>query len=265
MKGCVNQTEIGEDARYPERFVLADVYTFWDTEAWHYNPATPTHPDCDFRAVQQRLAEAGVEVISEHDLTRMARMDTDNAVYNYGEEVRRLRHPLGRTGINGTGVFHKAGPSRTADVVALRKHPEDGVQVALAHARGKWVLPGGFMEEEDGQDPVVAGLRELNEEISLDFRDPGTEGVEIELLIAEEIKPYTRKSADMGWLVNDVTGLLLPDYKLGDPIAIGTVDPNEIIESVGWFTEPALDHLDIGVDHRRYIGVAIDQLVPAEL
>lgn len=264
MSEFVNQTTLGVDKKYLPRFKLPDIYTFWDSAAPEYNPATPVHPDCDFVAVQERLAQAGLEIASVQDLTEMAKMDTDDAAYNFGEAVRRIRHPLGRTGINGTGVFHKTGPSYTADVVALRDHPDAGPQVALVHVRGKWAIPGGFMEDADEGDAVVAGIRELWEETNLDVRDWHL-GIDdpLEMLIEDEVKPQSRKSADLGWLINNVTGVMLPDWKQGETLAIGTEDPSEEIDAVGWFNCYELDTViasNIGQDHRRYVDLGFDRL-----
>ena len=262
MTEFVNQTELGVDKNYPGRFALTDVYAHWDTAAPHYEPYMPTKPD--FETMQERLAEAGLHIASAEDLTEMARMDTDDAVYNFGEQAGKLRHPLGRTGVNGSGIFYKAGASHTADVVAARLHPDHGYQVALVHVRGKWATPGGFMDPEDHGDPRAAGVRELWEETQLDVRDWDIDDPSLFVqLVPEEIKPRSRKSADLGWLVNSVTGVILPDWTQGETLAVGTEDPSEDIKNVGWFSRRAIAELidgNIGEDHERYIQSFFDRL-----
>lgn len=77
------------------------------------------------------------------------------------------RNVMGRTGLSGRGTLFFWGPNHAADILLLRPGSKPGQQEALLIRRndGQWAFPGGFIGT--GEDPIVAGLRELGEEAIL--------------------------------------------------------------------------------------------------
>lgn len=264
MSEFVNQTHLDVDKSYPQRQILADHLTSWDIFAPDYSPPLPKKPDFDI--VQKRLEEAGLLVDSPEELDNLVKLETAEAVGIFGEVVASLRHPLGRTGINGTGIFNKAGASLTADMVLMRFHPDYRAQVALAFTRNKWSLPGGFVEPGEEADRRLSAVREAWEEISIDLRECSLSDEDgFMTLVDGEVKPRSPRAADFGWINNEVTGHLLADYTDGDSIAPGTVDDRETITDARWFSIPEVGRLKVGVeispDHCRYISRGVRKLV----
>jgi|GEM_PF-3463531 len=247
LKIMANQTLIEKDQKYPVRFRLSDQDTDWNLEVDYYNP--PYYPDFDLLA--ERLAAKGVEVPDIKTLSAVAKLSTAQAAEIVGPAIVDIRHPLGRTGINGSGIYYNAGKSQTADLAVIREIPNKGRQIALVFNRSKWRLPGGFMDPEDYGNHRRTALREGYEEINLDLANLSENG-HFNTLIPEHIKPNSSRSADLGYLTTQVEVVVLPVPEIGDDLKAG-----DDAEDAAWVYE--LDALELGrdrkisKDHYQYI------------
>ncbi|MBX4190472.1 NUDIX hydrolase [Candidatus Saccharibacteria bacterium] len=240
----VNQTQIGKEKEYPDRFSLPDNFTSWETAVQSYEPLS--YPDFD--TIQEKLAAKSIEVAGPKTLNDLAKFSTTKAIEFYGKAIADIRHPLGRTGINGTGVFWKAGKSRTADIAILRNEPSAGLQLAMVFNRRKWRLPGGFIEPQDQDDLRQTAIREGNEETSIDISALANE---TETLIPEQVKPNSSRSVDLGYLTSQVETILLPDIEMSFDLAA-----RDDAEAASWFDHSdVVNHHEIGQispDHYAY-------------
>lgn len=218
-----NQSKVGIDKKYPPRWEMPDLVAQWTTGLHEY-PA-PIHPD--FETIQERLAAKGVEVPHLEALKRLGALTTSEAVEEYGEAIARVRHPLGRTGINGTGIFYEAGPSRTADIAVMRRTMQN-LELALVYNRGKWRLPGGFIDPADNGDLRNTAIREGEEELGIPLAHLANE---VETIVPEGVKPNSSRSVDMAYIMHQVELVVLPDPEMGDDIKA-----NDDAEEAGWFT-----------------------------
>lgn len=216
LADMINQTTLPIEKGYPERAVLADEHTNWDLEVPTYDP--PIHPE--FGLAQQRLAAAGLVVASPEELTLLARLNNQQASEEFGDIVLDLRNPLGRTGINGTGIYYVAGMSEVGDMAMFRTSEESGLEIATIFNRKKWRIPGGFSEPEDEGDQAKTAIREAVEETSIDVYSLAEAGL-VYTLVKKQIKTRSRRSADLGFMFNQVEAVLLPDYSMGDGIKPG--------------------------------------------
>ncbi len=68
----------------------------------------------------------------------------------------------------GKGAYREWGPNPTADPIVIR-HDLDEPHILLIQRADTlaWALPGGFVDP--GEDPIVAALRETNEETGVDI------------------------------------------------------------------------------------------------
>jgi ADP-ribose pyrophosphatase YjhB (NUDIX family) len=113
---------------------------------------------------------------------------------DFAAALMNVRFPLGRTGLNGVGIFYEAGASSTSDMIVVHQH-ERGIEVPLVFTRNRWNTPGGFAEA--GETPETTALREFAEETGhhLDIDEP--------TLVIHEVKQSDR-STDHGWLEANV-------------------------------------------------------------
>lgn len=247
----INQTILKTEKSYPPRQVLPDAQTSWEVENPEYRPAIVP----DFDTTRQRLEDKGVVMTSAAELTVAGALSNRQAVEAYGEAILSLRHPLGRTGLTGTGGFWRAGNSATADF-ALGRMGADGLEMALVYNRDRWSLPGGFLEpDEDLHDRTEAGIRECCEETGLDLHPvahlarPMTE---------VHIKPRSKRSLDFAFISNQVIGLLLPTDAIDEKL-----HASDDAEAAGWFDLPTIASMTVSVDHREYIQRAAQRFTTA--
>jgi len=247
----INQTLIPTEKKYPERQTLNDEQTDWAVEVTEYNP--PLHPD--FKTIADRLEERGVEIVDESQLRKLAKLSTAQAVEMVGPAIADIRHPLGRTGINGTGIYYKAGRFQTADMAIMRDNPATELEIALIFNRGRWRLPGGFIEESDSGSLKNTALREGSEETSINLAllDDQTE-----TLVPEQVKPSSSRSVDLGYITSQVEIVLLPEIEMSFDLAA-----NDDAEAAGWFShDEVLYHRQelgqISADHFAYVTQAFN-------
>ena len=62
----------------------------------------------------------------------------------------------------GKGDFYYWGPNYTVDPIVITNEEVPKILLIKRIDNGKWAIPGGFINE--GEDPIVAGRRELKEE-----------------------------------------------------------------------------------------------------
>lgn len=253
-----NQSLLPYEKQYPERLVIDDTVTSWDVEAPDYNP--PINPE--FWMIQQKLEEKGVVLVDEKELNRLATLNNQQATESYGEAILAVRHPLGRTGINGvlgyTFEYATAGESGAADMAIVRTGDQDR-EILLVRNRNKWSLPGGFCDnDEERADRRIAALREAYEETSLDLTQLAQQGL-VRTVEELHVKPNSRRSTDMGYLTNQVEGVMLPDSEMGDE-----AEPGDDAEAVAWITYHDLYGLQeskqISKDHFNYAVKALTVL-----
>jgi ADP-ribose pyrophosphatase YjhB (NUDIX family) len=241
-----NQTTLGIEKKYPDRLFVPDEFVSWDQMNESYTP--PIHPD--FATIAERLHEQGIEVADEKALMALAKMSTEQAAEIVGPAIADVRHPLGRTGINGTGIFWKAGRSRTADMAILRNNPATELEIALVFNRGKWRLPGGFIDENDEGDLKNTALREGTEETSINVARLADQA---ETLIPEQVKPSSSRSVDLGYVTSQVEVVLLPEMEMSFDLAA-----DDDAEAASWFShDEVVYHRDelghISSDHFAYM------------
>jgi ADP-ribose pyrophosphatase YjhB (NUDIX family) len=227
-----NQTLLPTEKQYPERFILDEHETGWAVECREYE--APLHPEPE--KIIELLAAQGVEVKNERELRHLAKLSTAQAIEVVGSGISELRHPLGRTGINGTGIYYKAGKTRTADMAILRDDPLDGLELALIFNRGKWRLPGGFIDSDDNGDLVRTAIREAIEETTIDLSSCADK---VLTLIPEQVKPNSRRSVDLGYVTSQVSVVMLPNYEMGYDLACG-----DDAQAAAWF-----DHLGVELNY----------------
>ncbi len=247
----VNQTLIPTEKKYPPRFVIPDNYAAWDKNSNLYTPSLSP----EFELIQERLDAAGVEIANIHSLMELAKLSTRQAVEIYGPAIADIRHPLGRTGINGTGVFWKAGKSQTADMAIMRDNPAAELEIALVFNRGKWRLPGGFIEESDSGNLKNTALREGTEETGMNLAILDDQS---ETLVPEQVKPNSSRSVDLGYISSQVEVVLLPEIEMSFDLA-----SHDDAEAAGWFSrDEVLYHYEelgqISADHFAYVTQAFD-------
>jgi len=249
----VNQTELGSPEGKPARTPLSDEQTSWDVELPDYNP--PLYEEVG-RSIDL-LMRKGIEVPSEADVLRLGGLTTTQAVELFGPAIKELRNPLGRTGIGLTGEFWQAGPALTADIAITRTDPVDGLQIALVENRGSLHLPGGFYREKsDHGSRAETAIREAEEETALDIYELGIQDQVVELT-AEHVKPRSSRSADLGYISNQLFGIHLPDSAMGDYLRSG----GDALAS-RWVREAELHRLisenAISPDHAYYAKLALE-------
>jgi ADP-ribose pyrophosphatase YjhB (NUDIX family) len=245
----INQTTLPIDSKYPERFTLPDEQTNWDVEVPHYD--APIYPA--FSKAQQRLTAAGLVVASPEELTLLSRLNNQQASEEFGDIVLDLRNPLGRTGINGTGIYYVAGKSLVGDMAMFRFNEESGLEIAMVYNRNKWRVPGGFAEPVDAGNQRNTAVREAGEETNLDVASLADAGL-VHTLIESQIKPRSARSADLGFMFNQVEVVLLPEYSMGDAI-----EPGDDAEAAEWMDLASIERYRaqgvISDDHYNYIGL----------
>ena len=76
--------------------------------------------------------------------------------------------------VTNKGKFYKWGPNYTGDPIIITREPIPRIALVQRKDNGLWALPGGFVDQADGTDPVIAGInasrREAFEEIGIDVR-----------------------------------------------------------------------------------------------
>jgi len=247
MANFVNQTTLPVEKGYPERFSLADDLTDWNVGVPGYVP--DINPGVDLAI--ERLNLKDVNVTDEKSLRELAKLPMTEAIDAYGPAITKVRNPLGRTGINGTGIYYVAGGSRVADMTVRRTNNGGEHEIAMMHRGNKWRFAGGFMDEVDRDNLELTALRELYEEVGLDFQDLAGTG-QIVALRQEEVKPRSARATDMGFMTNAVYMYHLENYDYGNEIR-----PNDgEADQVGWFDMRAVqefrDKKLISDDHFDY-------------
>lgn len=241
-----NQTVLPIEKGYPERQVLPDDQTSWERENLDYLPTL--FPDA--KRTSELLEAKGVVIPTLAEMLTVGSLSNRQAAEAYGENILSLRNPLGRTGINGTGIFWNAGDSAVADIAIGRKN-EGALQLAFVYNRGKWSLPGGFLEkDEDTSNRTLAGLREGTEETGLDLFEVAYAAFQ---MTAVEVKPQSRRSVDFGFISNQVIGLLVPEGTIDETLQAG-----DDAEEAQWYTQAEITDLNMSSDHRRYANLAFD-------
>ena len=243
-----NQSTLSIEKGYPARVPVPDPLTSWGREYPGYLPNV--FPDAP--RTLDLLERKGLVIRTYKELGILGELSNRQAVDTYGDAVLNVRNPLGRTGINGTGIYYKAGKSTTADIAIMRATNEP--QIILVYNRGKWSLPGGFKEPGD-TDGLSIALREGQEETGLPLED-----LDIRTLIKSHTKGNSRRSTDLAYLSNTVATVTLPDPTLGEQLLAG-----EDAEDAKWFTATALAELvtqkQISVDHTSYAQQAFSNFV----
>lgn len=244
-----NQSLLPLEKNYPERLVVPDALTAWDTAHPSYAQA-PVYGDGRRGDVYQLLETAGVDVLSETELRILGTLSTRQAEELYGPQINKIRNPLGRTGINGTGLFYKAGEAPAADMAIVRENPRRGRELALIFNRKRWGLPGGFCEASEVTDRQAAAVREAYEETGLDLTAT-TLAYPVQTLVPLAVKPGSKRSCDYGYITTQVETALLADCDDGEKIKAG-----DDAETADWFTEAEVDEYKalgkISDDHYGY-------------
>lgn len=256
MGGMTNQTHLPVEKDYPQRLVLPDAQTIWEVSHPAYFHAPVYARDGNLFDL---LDEAGVEVKNEAELKVLGSLPTSIATELYGESIAKIRNPLGRTGINGTGIFYHAGEAAASDMAIVREHPTRGLEVLLAYSR-RWGLPGGFQEESDKGNGRTTAVREAAEETGIDLVELGLADT-VETVVARTVKPNSRRATDYGFITTQVEAVLLPDSELGN-----AARASDDATSVMWAAQSNLDHLkkhdSISDDHYTYASTALTHFAP---
>lgn len=232
----VNPTNFGIEQGYPERLRLPDEYVSWEVslpDSVHYGrPISNLSPS--FGTVVEKMRRKGVDISAADEITELSRMSRNDVEIakgvDYAARLSELRYPLGRTGINGLGIFYEAGASITADLIVLHEH-EGGIEVPLVFSRNRWNTPGGFANPDESITDTA--LREFLEETGHDLeKDSPTL-----LPIVHEVKPSDR-STDHGWLeANALTARVYTRFAV-------SIGPNaDDAEDVRWWDVEALPSL----------------------
>lgn len=255
-----NQSLLPLEKHYPERLIVPDALTSWDVTHATYAQA-PVYGDGRRGDVYELLEAAGVEVLNEPELRILGALTTKQAQELYGPQISKIRNPLGRTGINGTGLFYKAGEAPAADMAIVRENPRRGRELALIFNRKRWGLPGGFCEPEEITDRQTAAVREAFEETGLDLTEL-TLAYPVQTLVQLAVKPGSKRSCDYGFITTQVEAALLADCDDGEKIKAG-----DDAETADWFTETELDEFKatgkISTDHYGYAQLAFRHLFTA--
>lgn len=248
---------LGIEQGYPERFLIPEPLHEWELSHPLYFHAPIYARDNN---IFDLLDEAGVEIRNSSELQVLGSLENKLAIEVFGPNVEKIRHPLGRTGINGTGLFYHAGEAQASDMAIVRQHTTRGFEVLLAYSR-RWGLPGGFSEpgDEDGRQTAI---REAVEETGIDVVDLRLED-DVITILPRMVKPNSRRSTDYGFITTQVEGLLLPEPGLGDAAKAG-----DDAKAVMWATQGTLDFLkregNVSNDHYEYASKALAHFSPTE-
>lgn len=200
----MNPTTLEIENGYPERAYLPEDLTSWEKsipDNVYYNSAPVSISPPEYGSIVDKFKRAEIDV-TVSDIKDFARMSNDDVRTVYGKDIgdnlADIRCPLGRTGINGVGIFYEAGPSQTSNLVVVQYESAEEVWVPLVFNRGRWNTPGGFKDanDSDGQETAI---REFEEEVGI---DPiiHTKGV---VRVIKELKDSPR-TVDNGWIQDEV-------------------------------------------------------------
>lgn len=192
----MNATTLAIEKGYPARTELEEQYCSWDVslpDSVVYGVPV-TNLSESHGTVIEKLARSGFRASSDEHVVELSRMSNAEVKMYHGEDfadaLKRLRCPLGRTGLNGVGIFYEAGESLASDLVVI--HNNDGkLEVPLVYSRGRWNTPGGFREPID-QNGQATALREFEEEVGHAIDVPITS-------VINEVKTSDR-TTDHGWM-----------------------------------------------------------------
>ena len=168
--------------------------------------------------------------------------------------------------MSGGEAFWYVGPNPTVDVVVTRDDPRTRRREILlvrrspdaATERGKWALPGGFIEtgaprgtpwREAGETPRQAALRELPEETGLDLAELAPRLVEVGVYEGGGRDPRDTPAA---WSRSHAFALHLPADVADRAVAAG-----DDAADARWLPLDALPP-DLAFDHARIIRDALD-------
>jgi ADP-ribose pyrophosphatase len=150
---------------YPERAAVPDHAVAWDVPLPGYAPS-------DFRADTVRK---NIGVWADPDDVRAVRRAFQSSVGPVRTDDRgRPLNPMGRTGVEGTGLLGRWGANRAADPIVTRISEKTGLLEIILIRRedsGEWALPGGMVDPGEKISKTLA--RELKEETAgvLDMSD----------------------------------------------------------------------------------------------
>jgi 8-oxo-dGTP pyrophosphatase MutT (NUDIX family) len=200
----MNATRLAIEAGYPQRTVLPDEMTSWEVsipDSIDYgSPIVNTSPDHGM--VKEKMFRAGLTMPSSATLKDLARMSNGEVETHYGQDISgllaTLRCPLGRTGLNGVGIFYEAGEAATSDLVAVCKEGGE-LWVPIVFTRGRWNTPGGFRDDSDANG-LEAAVREFKEEL-------GHEVSSEVMPVLKEVKDSDR-TADNAWIAAEVYAMI---------------------------------------------------------
>jgi 8-oxo-dGTP diphosphatase len=117
------------------------------------------------------------------------------------------------------GFIFYANPLPTACALIVDDHNRILlVRRAAEIQRGKWDLPGGFVDE--GEHPEEAARREVREETGLDTELTSFHGVWIDWYAEDESDPDARATVNLYWIARPLGG---------DP------EPADDVDAMEWF------------------------------
>ena len=253
----LNPTMFGIEEGYPARTILPEELVDWEVslpdDVEYGKPVTNLKPE--HGSVAAKLLRAGLRVAGDDEIAELARMGNADVITHYGgdfaERLAQLRYPLGRTGVNGVGVFYGARANETSDVIAAYQN-NSGVYIALVKTRGRWNTPGGFERRED-IDAVECAFREFHEETGHDLRTEQRGLVKV----LDEIK-CSKRTTDHAWIQARVYTTIA-----GRRFPLQPIDTAEV-EEARWFAIESLPALQknggLSADKVRYIGNALTVL-----
>ena len=196
----MNATKLAIEKGYPERTELSGQYTSWDAaipDSVQYGSPV-TNNSVGHGTVVEKLQRKGLDVRTEKEIIDLSRMSYSDVVIHYGsdfaEQLQDLRCPLGRTGLNGVGIFYEAGESLASDMVVVHTD-ERSVWVPLVFNRTRWNTPGGFKDLSDTNGEETA-VREFSEEVGYDISSHI-------IPVIQEVKSSDR-TTDHGWMKVEV-------------------------------------------------------------
>lgn len=150
----------------------------------------------------------------------------------------------------GVGFFYRYGPNGTADPIIYR-NTHGPLELLLIRRRdnGQWALPGGFEDLTDA-NTIETALRETTEEAGLSVPLIGVEQI-------HQSTPIGRRATIHAWTSNSAFLIHGNQEYLYDVTPVAGDDAID----VGWFTQEAMQRLEMFDDHPMYIELALGRIV----